>query len=217
MPLPSSGAISLNQMHVEAGGTSGTQCSIQDADIRALIGIGPPPASLSFNQWYGASAATTVLSGNSSYQAPSQYTIELSTLTALTPHRYNIIIGPTPHAASTAFTLNGRSTYAAHFAFFPINSTAQLYLLDLTGGSQSTFQNFPANSGWSTLTLSGNGSTLTLSRSAASYSGTVQSLFLNGGTTATSYAGALWQWSITSAQNILPASHNTTSFTLAIG
>ena len=28
MPVPSSGVISLNDFHVEAGGTSGTQCSI---------------------------------------------------------------------------------------------------------------------------------------------------------------------------------------------
>lgn len=38
MPLQTSGAISLNDIHVEAGGTSGTQASINDADIRALIG-----------------------------------------------------------------------------------------------------------------------------------------------------------------------------------
>ena len=33
MPLPSSGSISLNQIHVEAGGSSGTQCSLNDSDI----------------------------------------------------------------------------------------------------------------------------------------------------------------------------------------
>ena len=37
MPLPSSGSISLNQIHVEAGGSSGTQCSLNDSDIRGLI------------------------------------------------------------------------------------------------------------------------------------------------------------------------------------
>jgi len=36
--IPTSGAISLNQMHTEAGGASGTTASINDADIRALIG-----------------------------------------------------------------------------------------------------------------------------------------------------------------------------------
>ena len=33
MPLPSSGAISLNQIHVEAGGSSGTTASLNDSDI----------------------------------------------------------------------------------------------------------------------------------------------------------------------------------------
>ena len=57
MPVPSSGAISLNQFHVEAGGSSGTQCSINDADIRALIGKGSG-VQMSFSEWYGASAST---------------------------------------------------------------------------------------------------------------------------------------------------------------
>ena len=59
MPVPSSGAISLNDFHVEAGGTSGTQCSLNDTDIRALIGKGSGVA-MSFNEWYGASAGNDV-------------------------------------------------------------------------------------------------------------------------------------------------------------
>lgn len=55
MPVPSSGAISLNQFHVTAGGTSGTQCSINDADIRGLISKGSG-VTMSFSEWYGASA-----------------------------------------------------------------------------------------------------------------------------------------------------------------
>ena len=58
MPLPSSGAISLNQMHVEAGGSSGSQCSINDSDIRALIGKGSG-SQMSFSEWYGASNVVT--------------------------------------------------------------------------------------------------------------------------------------------------------------
>lgn len=52
MTLQSSGAISLNQIHVEVGGTSGTQCSINDADIRLLAGKSSG-AQMSFNEWYG--------------------------------------------------------------------------------------------------------------------------------------------------------------------
>tara|TARA_B100000965_G_scaffold49041_4_gene36042 strand:+ start:7101 stop:7910 length:810 start_codon:yes stop_codon:yes gene_type:complete len=55
VPLTSSGAISLNEMHVEAGGSSATQASINDADIRGLIGKNSA-AQMAFNEWYGASA-----------------------------------------------------------------------------------------------------------------------------------------------------------------
>ena len=53
MALPNSGALSLNQIHVEAGGSSGTQASINDSDIRGLIGKSSG-AQMSFNEWYGA-------------------------------------------------------------------------------------------------------------------------------------------------------------------
>ena len=36
MALQTSGAISLDQIHVEAGGTTGTTCSLNDSDIRNL-------------------------------------------------------------------------------------------------------------------------------------------------------------------------------------
>lgn len=66
MPLQTSGAISLNQIHVEAGGSSGTTASLNDSDIRALINKGSG-ATMSFNEWYGASASTsfTVTQGSS--------------------------------------------------------------------------------------------------------------------------------------------------------
>ena len=54
MPLQTSGAISLNQIHVEAGGSSGTTASLNDADIRGLIGKASG-ATMSFSEWYGAS------------------------------------------------------------------------------------------------------------------------------------------------------------------
>ena len=54
MPLQTSGAISLNQIHIEAGGSSGTTASLNDADIRGLIGKASG-ATMSFSEWYGAS------------------------------------------------------------------------------------------------------------------------------------------------------------------
>ena len=59
MALQTSGAISLNEIHIEAGGTSvsGTSCTINDSDIRGLIGKASE-ATMSFNEWYGASATS---------------------------------------------------------------------------------------------------------------------------------------------------------------
>jgi len=57
MALQTSGPISLNDMHVEAGGGSGTACTINDADIRGLIDKASG-ATMSFNEWYGAASYT---------------------------------------------------------------------------------------------------------------------------------------------------------------
>lgn len=58
MTLQSSGAISLNDIHIEAGGSSGTLCTINDSDIRGLISKASG-ATMSFNEWYGASASVS--------------------------------------------------------------------------------------------------------------------------------------------------------------
>lgn len=55
MALQSSGAITLDQIHDEAGGTSGSTCTINDADIRGLIDADAGD-NTSFDDWYGASA-----------------------------------------------------------------------------------------------------------------------------------------------------------------
>jgi len=58
MALPTSGAISLGQMHTEVGSSATATAALNDADIRALIGKGSG-AAMSFNEWYGASAVTS--------------------------------------------------------------------------------------------------------------------------------------------------------------
>jgi hypothetical protein len=56
MPLQTSGQISLNEIHVEAGGTSGTACNINESDIRGLISASSG-AAMDFADWYGASSS----------------------------------------------------------------------------------------------------------------------------------------------------------------
>ena len=55
MALQTSGVISLNDIHLEAGGTSGTQVSINDADIRDMLDR-PSGYQSSFSSFYGAAS-----------------------------------------------------------------------------------------------------------------------------------------------------------------
>ena len=55
MALPTTGPLSLDDIHVEAGGATGTLCTINDADILALIGK-TASTEMGFDEWYGASA-----------------------------------------------------------------------------------------------------------------------------------------------------------------
>ena len=61
MALQTSGAISLNQIHIEAGGTSGTSASLNDSDIRALGGVAS--GAIDFADFYGASMSWTLVQG----------------------------------------------------------------------------------------------------------------------------------------------------------
>lgn len=59
MALQTSGPISLDDIHVEAGGTTGTQAGINDTDIINLIGKSSA-TQMGFDEWYGASAGPTL-------------------------------------------------------------------------------------------------------------------------------------------------------------
>lgn len=66
MALQTSGAISLNQIHVEAGGTSGTTVSLNDSDVRGLTAASgytinaTSGTMISIGDFYGASAGTSM-------------------------------------------------------------------------------------------------------------------------------------------------------------
>lgn len=59
MALQTSGAISLNQIHIEAGGTSGTTVSLNDSDIRSLGGAAS--GVIDFADFYGASSSQSIV------------------------------------------------------------------------------------------------------------------------------------------------------------
>ena len=71
MALQTSGAISLNDMHIEVGGTSGTTCSLNDADIRALINV-DANGNQSIQQYYGKSSETQLPTSGSTVNGQVQ-------------------------------------------------------------------------------------------------------------------------------------------------
>lgn len=206
MALQTSGTISLNDIHVEAGGASGSSATINDADIRALIGKASG-AQMAFSEWYGASASQTIATGNSYYQAGTQYVLEQHSLAR------SDVAFTTGYASAPNFTLNNRTTGFGQLNFSSINSLYSLSLMDIAGGAgvigQVTHNGHPANSGWSTLVITGNGSSRTFTRTSASYAGTT---FSAGAGT---YSAAVWTFP-SGISNIFPNSNNTTSFTVVI-
>ena len=58
MALTNAGQISMNEMHIEAGGTSGTQVGMNDSDMRSLAGIST--GQIAANNFYGKSSSIDV-------------------------------------------------------------------------------------------------------------------------------------------------------------
>ena len=85
MALPTSGLLTLNDIHQEAGGSSGTACTINDTDIRGLnaaSGYTIPTSSgsaIEIGDFYGATQALSFVinNGQSAYigGGASQYSV----------------------------------------------------------------------------------------------------------------------------------------------
>tara|TARA_R100001510_G_scaffold56552_1_gene62355 strand:- start:2538 stop:3515 length:978 start_codon:yes stop_codon:yes gene_type:complete len=77
MALPSSGSLSLNQIHIEAGGSSGTLCSLNDADIRGIINKSANTLN-AFSEYRGQSAETLLTSAGNINGQPQRKEISVS-------------------------------------------------------------------------------------------------------------------------------------------
>ena len=143
MTLPSSGEISLNQLHVEAGGSSGSQAAMNDSDIRAMIGKGSTSQN-AFNEYYGVSAAApsatykgrTITTGNG---FPAGY-VSLSSGTKLVVVTCQLA-GPNNTYVSlggTTMTLAAKMEGAASGGVWPGGVTSAVYYL-VTSASGSTY------------------------------------------------------------------------------
>ena len=125
MALQTSGAISLNQIHIEAGGTSGTTVSLNDSDIRSLGGVAS--GAIDFADFYGASLTHTLVQG-------SNGGINFG---------YSAGFGGNPAfsgSSLTPSTLNGVTVIALYFTNVTVKgNTARVLELMLDGNRASNF------------------------------------------------------------------------------
>ena len=167
MALQSSGPISLDDIHVEVGGTTGTTVSINDTDVRNLISS-TPGTQVSFNDYYGATSSiwsVQVLTATSTYRgilntsSPSSLPITYQLSGTITDDTFDPVADQ--GIASTA-TL---STPAAIRDFFSQPTGSSTFLSIWSVSSLS-------NAGFSSLTSSGTGGDThseTINRTDASF------------------------------------------------
>jgi len=113
MALATSGALSLNEIHVEAGGTSGTTCSLNDADIRDLTAASgrtinsTQGTDIDFADFYGATSIIYEATGlTASYSKSVTQTTSGKTTTTVAHNHFIQMSGNT-----SALTANDSNTY----------------------------------------------------------------------------------------------------------
>ena len=168
MALPTSGALTLDAIHVEAGGSTGTTCSLNDTDIRGLTPgsgktinstQGPP---LDFDDFYGASSGFSMTLTVGDRQTTS--TVDYVTTTTVN-RGFDSATGSLSPTSNSGFLGGATITQLKNVGTFAISSgTPQLRM---SVNSQVANN----SSAFTTLTIGSS----SLSRSNASYSSTASS------------------------------------------
>lgn len=180
MALQTSGAISLNDIHVEAGGTTSTSVTVNDSDVRGLISKASG-AQMSFSEWYGASNSIVADIVNFSASSYRGYVGS----DAVTVSQYFGFYANQGSLSNTS--INGTSSNIKALVNFS-NSTGTQPVIYADGGT--------SNSGWTSLTLSAYGTYTT-----SSYSGPVNTTQTWSGTfnrasaSFTTNSNSSWNWS----------------------
>ena len=136
MALQTSGAISLNDIHIELGGTSGTTVSLNDTDVRGLVSISSGAIDLA--DFYGASAqafSTTTIGiteGDDTYPAGLYYGYRSHNSTGvIDTTATGVTISGKSHALYAAFRRQNASSYS------PISGTSSFWMY-FTNASDGT-------------------------------------------------------------------------------
>lgn len=216
MALPSSGSLSLSQIQGEWGGSNPISLSEYYRGSlpngRTNYGTIPSSGAIDIGDFYGtnaASASIQISSGNSFYQAASQYVGEIRHL-----FRSNVL-AITGYASAPTFSLNGRNTQYVGMNHISTGGWS-LQLMDLANpvliGQGNPTLGHPANSGWTSVVLAGNGGSRTLYRTNATYTQSTVTIAIGGSL----YVYASASWSNMGGSQLFPASNNTTNFTVTI-
>lgn len=190
MTLQSTGSISLDQMHVEARGTTGTTVSLNDADIREMINKASE-AQMSFSEWYGASAPIFVTYINKYDYTGSSGMASTTTmsLTGLSSSETTLVVGAhwmdKNHTglspSSPSLSSSGGHTVTSDLVFNDNGFDEKKYLrwyrvhigtatsVTLTG-TRGGFGSTPAAGGWRIWECTGNLQKGATSKSSESYS-----------------------------------------------
>ena len=197
MALATSGALTLDQIHVEAGGTTGTTCSLNDSDIRGLNAASGRTinstlgTNIDFADFYGASSAftMTLTVGSSITTTVGQYSTVTTVLRGFTSS-----IGSLSPTSNSSFL--GGATISAIRNFGTSDnlsgSSTPTLLLQVTTGSVAN-----SNSSFTTLDIGGS----SLSRSNATYA------------TSTGFSSWTWTGSPVATTTVTVASSNFAPFT----
>jgi hypothetical protein len=180
MALQTSGQISLNDLHVEAGGTSGTQASMNDSDIRGLLSAAAN-SQMTFSGFYGASSSylsATMTAG--SYSSPSSQYSSSQYSTGYHNTQYG-----NPTNSYGSITTDNAGSFQAGAKIAWITNNQSLYSVSFVIDDNADVP----NSGWTTLQI-GNQS---FSRTAASYSTVAANATI--GAPGSQGRRSMWTWS----------------------
>ena len=210
MALPTSGALSLDAIHVEAGGTTNTTASLNDTDIRALTAAAGKTinstlgTTIDFDDFYGASSAptnptVTVGTGSFSffsvayrYRGYMNFTPSGQLLTVYFPLTGQAL------SPTTASGFLGGNTILGCFCLASTNTNVSISELNLYVGTSAGSISNTNSSAFTTLTI---GST-SFSRSAATFSTAASD----------STPHVRWRWDNSANQSVPAPANNTSAY-----
>lgn len=150
MALQTSGAISLNDIHLELGATSGTTVSLNDTDVRGLVNIASGTIDLA--DFYGASAGQDIV------------VTQVSATTAYySVYGWNSS-GPTGSRSPTTYTNSSNNARGIEGIYRLTSSAGTFFYVTLNWSSANSI---PDND-FTSISMVCNGTTTTLLSSEAS-------------------------------------------------